>query len=182
MRAISAFFLLLLFFPSAATAVEPSFPVQQVQDGRVLVSTNLGPLPEKIRKEIQSGLPKEVEYQIDLMREWDRWMDEYMDGQTVVRTVKYDVLKKEYRMSSLEGRYLYEKTGSDLNEAVRWLTVISDIPVARVETLLPGPYYVTVTMTFRRMKMTGPFSVLMFFMSESEYSVAQTGAPFTLPP
>lgn len=148
----------------------------------VLVSANLAPLPEKIQKEIQNGLPKEVEYQVDLMRDWDRWMDEYMEGQTVIRTVKYDVLKKEYRLSSLEGRYLREKTVSDLNDALRWLTVLTEVPLARTDAVPPGPYYVTVNMAVRRMKVTGLFSVLMFFMSESEFSATRTGPSFTLPP
>ena len=46
----------------------------------------------------------------------------------------------------------------------------------------PGPYYVTVNMAVRRMKVTGLFSVLMFFMSESEFSATRTGPSFTLPP
>jgi len=148
----------------------------------VLVSASLPPLPEKIQKEIQNGLPKEIEYQVDVMRSWDRWLDEYMAGLTLVRTIKYDVLKKEYRLSSLEGRYLYEKTVTDLNEAVRWLTVLSEVPVAEAASLPPGRYYVRVDMASRRMQVTGLFSVLMFFMSETDFSMTAVSESFMVLP
>jgi len=173
---------LLLLWAPAAWPSNLLSPTWRIQDGQLLVDVKFPSPPEKFQRDVRNGLARHVEYQIDLMRDWEKWMDEYISGETIVRTVKYDVLKKEFFLTSREGRYLYEKTVSDMNEALRWLTTLSDVRVASLASLPAGNYYIRAEITSPRIKPAGAFSLLLFFMPEKEFSMTTVSPVFSHTP
>jgi len=177
---LPALILLFLSWPAGAGAEGMIPPRHRIVDGEILVTARLDGLPERIRTEIGDGIPKRLEFSIELIRQWDNWLDEYIDGVTIVRTIKYDVTKKQYELSSREGRYLYEKSTSDTEAAFRWLTRLDDVPLARVSGLPGGVYYVQVRVEARRIQLPALLKVILFFVPEIEYSSLARGEPFAV--
>jgi len=144
------------------------------------VNARLEELPDTFLQDVQNGIKKELEYNVELMRTWKNWLDEYVEGKAIVRTIKYDVIKKQYHLTSLEGRYLYEKTAKDLEEALNWLTTLTDVRLVRIGSLQQGSYYVRVRMESRRIKLPPLFKVILFFVPEIEFSSRKSSHVFPL--
>ncbi len=153
---------------------------QRTENGEIFVSARLHGLPDTFIQEVQNGIKKEIEYNVELMRTWKSWLDEYVEGKTVIRTIKYDVIKKQYHLTSLEGRYIYEKTVKNLEDALDWLTKLTDIRLVRIDGLQQGRYYVRVRMESRRIKLPPLFKVLLFFVPEVEFSSSKSSPVFLL--
>lgn len=179
-RAVVWAVFLLFFLVSPLNAQKLFPPDHQIVDGNFLVSVRLDGLPERILEEIRNGIEKRVEYHIELVREWDGWMDEFVDEVTIVRTIKYDVTKKQYELTSLEGRYLYEKSMRDPDRAMEWLTGLSGVHLVRPENFPRGTYYVRVRAEFRRIQLPALLKVVLFFVPEIEFRSEVRGMSFPL--
>jgi len=180
-RALPAVLLLLLLAVSPAFGQRFLAPAHSVaEDGEILVSIELRELPDSFLTDIQNGLEKELEYTLELMRPWENWLDEYVIGASVTRTIKYDVIKKEYYVSSIEGRYLYEKTFKESAEALAWLTTLRRIPIGNRRAIAGGSYHFRVSVVSRRLKLPPLLKMIFFFVPEVEFSAETKGARFQL--
>lgn len=175
-----AVLLIFLLLPLSLSAQVFETPLHRTQKGDIYVSSKLKELPPKFVADIQNGIEKEIEFNVELMRVWDSWLDEYVVGKTIVRTIKYDVVKKQYYLTSLEGRYLYEKTLENRSQALDWFTQLNDVLLARTKDVQRGTYYVRVRMQSRRIKMPALLKVLLFFVPEVEFEGKASGATFPL--
>ena len=175
---IAATFLLLTCLPVYAN--NSLLISHRTENGEIFVDTSLQELPDTFTQEVRNGIKKELEYNVGLMRIWENWLDEYVEGKTIIRTIKYDVIKKQYHLTSLEGRYLYEKTVKDLGEALKWLTTLNNVRLVRIGNLQQGRYYVRVSIESRRIKLPALFKVILFFVPEVEFSIHRNSPMFPL--
>ena len=175
---LAALLLLSLLKPAWGDAGSVTAPEHEIVDGMILVSARLDAIPERIVTEIGNGIEKRFEFSVELIREWDNWMDEYIDGVMIVRTIKYDVTKKQYELSSREGRYLYEKSTTNPDEAFRRLTALNRVPLARAGDLPRGTYHVRVRVASRRIQLPALLKIILFFVPEIEFSAESRGPSF----
>ncbi len=152
----------------------------RTENDEIFVNARLQELPETFIQDVKNGIKKELEYNVELMRTWENWLDEYVEGKTIIRTIKYDVIKKQYHLTSLEGRYLHEKTAKNLQEALNWFTTLRNIRLVSIIKLQQGTYYVRVRMESRRIKLPPLFKVLFFFVPEVEFSSRKSSPVFPL--
>jgi len=171
---------ILLISAFTAAAQEFSAPSYRTEDGRIIVDARLDHLPDSFIADINNGIEKRIEYHADLMRQWSKWMDEYVSGETIIRTIKFDVTTKQYSLKSVEERYVREKTAKDLREAVEWLTTIKGARAAVVGEVQRGTYYVRVRAEARRPEIPLVFKALLFFMPEIEFSAETVSPAFPL--
>ena len=66
----------------------------------LLVYLNVeGAFPEKVTKTISSGVPVTFTFLIELYRSRNLWLDKKIAAEEAIHTVRYDNLKKEYRIT-----------------------------------------------------------------------------------
>ena len=131
---------------------------------------------------IRNGFPKEFVYAIRLYREWAYWPDELLATRTVKRSVKYDALKKLYRVTSLEADRLEEKVFEDYEAMSRWVSTLDRVYVAPRSLLQPGDrYYVKVRAYSRTTKVPVILEYLLFFLSFKDFSTPWRYSPSFTP-
>lgn len=91
-----------LFFISPAFASEPfigDISVNNISGNLVLSAKLKGGITSNIAEIIHSGATTTFTYYIQLVRSRSGWFDSIEYSKTIKRTVKFDVLKKEYRFN-----------------------------------------------------------------------------------
>jgi hypothetical protein len=113
-----------------ALAAQSSTQTLQVaplpRDGEVLVSFKLDePLTDEIRTAIQSGLTLKFVYKVELLRSSAAWFDRKVASATVIASVKYDTLTRQYHYSrAVDGRM--ELADVTPKEDVAWSVLTRD--------------------------------------------------------
>lgn len=178
------FLLLALLTPfSAAFAEAPRPPSRQIRNDGIVVDGRFTGLPENVRRDLENGIGRELEVHVELRRVWNWWLDEFVDGQILIRNIKYDVLTREFLLSSVEGRYLKEKKVSTMKEAEEWILTVRNVPVTSAIGRLPaGMYYLRLVLKARRSPLPGLFSTVLFFLPETDFIEESRGEGFSLPP
>src|SRR5262245_48811505 len=73
-------------------------------DQEVLLDVHLrGGFHTELLEAIDSGIPITITYYIKLYRKRGLWFDEEVLAKTIQHIVKYDTLKKQYRVSEING-------------------------------------------------------------------------------
>lgn len=96
------------------------------RDGEVLVSFKLNEtLTDEVRTAIQSGLTIKFVYTVDLRRSSAVWVDRTISSASVVATLRYDTLTRQYHVArSIEGRT--EWADVTAHEDVAWSSLTRD--------------------------------------------------------
>jgi len=92
----------------------------------------LGAIPAPLHESLHSGVPTHVRFHVELWQYSRFWVERLIQRRTVERQLTYNVLTKEYRVTSIEGEQREPYLTKNLREAQR---VLSDLRVAR---LAPG--------------------------------------------
>jgi hypothetical protein len=92
----------------------------------------LGAIPGPLHESLHSGVPTHVRFHVELWQYSRFWVERLIQRRTVERQLTYNVLTKEYRVTSVEGEQREPYLTKNLREAQR---VLSDLRVAR---LAPG--------------------------------------------
>lgn len=92
----------------------------------------LGAIPAPLHESLHSGVPTHVRFHVELWQYSRFWVERLIQRRTVERQLTYNVLTKEYRVTSVEGEQREPYLTKNLREAQR---VLSDLRVAR---LAPG--------------------------------------------
>lgn len=92
----------------------------------------LGAIPAPLHESLHSGVPTHVRFHVELWQYSRFWVERLIQKRTVERQLTYNVLTKEYRVTSVEGEQREPYLTKNLREAQR---VLSDLRVAR---LAPG--------------------------------------------
>ncbi|MBI1893212.1 MAG: DUF4390 domain-containing protein [Candidatus Rokubacteria bacterium] len=105
----------------------------------------LGPIPPQMLEALETGIPATVRFTVELWQYSRFWFDRLVGTKLIERTVTYDVLTKEYRVTAVKGDERPPQVTKTLNEAQRALTMLREPRLVPFTTLKPDElYYVRV--------------------------------------
>lgn len=163
-----SFALLCAFFPSpllAAGRERIQNVTAKIVDEQIVVSADLtrGFNPE-IVADIQNGISKDFYYYLVLKRKQRSW-DEEIFSKTLRYTVKYDTLKKQYRVVVTEGGRVTESLWDDFESMQKLVSRIEQVNLAPVSLLSSSRrYYVSVKAQMKAAKLPLYLDYFLFFI------------------
>jgi Domain of unknown function (DUF4390) len=175
-----------VLLPSWAMLVAPAWGQQQrpilhelvltQTDHEVLLYLHLeGGFQQAILEAIESGIPITVTYYMRLYRKRGLWFDEEVLSKTIKHIVKYDTLKRQYRVSEINGLFSSMKVTKHEPTMVRWMSAVEGQPLIPFHLLQPGEeYYVKAMADLKAVKSPFPLSHMPFLAS-----LWDAGTPWT---
>jgi hypothetical protein len=152
-------------------------------DQEVLLYSSLqGGFPEDLLEAIDSGIPMTITYHMRLYRNRGLWFDEEVLSKTIKHIVKYDTLKKQYRVSEVNGLFSSIKVTKHQPTMVRWMSEIEGQPLIPFHLLQPGEeYYIKAMADLKAVKSPFPLSHIPFLASLWDTGTSWTvSSPFTM--
>jgi Domain of unknown function (DUF4390) len=145
-------------------------------DHEVLLHIDLqGGFQQEILEAIATGIPITVTYYMRLYRKRGLWFDAEVLSKTIKHLVKYDALKKQYRVSEINGLFSSMRVTTHEPTMVRWMSAIEGQPLIPFHLLQPGEeYYVKAMADVKAVKSPFPLSHMPFLAS-----LWDTGTPWT---
>lgn len=126
----------------ACALLAPSTAAAQIRIGNLSVFLNdfdvtvqvvlLGAIPTTLHESLHSGVPTHVRFNVELWQYSRLWIERRLKARTVERQVTYNVLTKEYKVTSIAGEQREPFVTRNLREAQR---VVSEL---RLPKLAPG--------------------------------------------
>lgn len=161
-----AFWLLVPFSSAhASPEITDIFLTNTAEDLIVYASLRDG-FSEGLVEAIQSGVPTTFTFYLELYRGRSLWKDELISSRVVKHSVKYDLLRKEYRFSRDDNGPIEERTTKSLGDLKAWMSELESVPLARYGTLVPNDrYYVRVKTEMKTTKLFFPLNYIFFFVS-----------------
>jgi hypothetical protein len=138
----------------------------EVVDEEIVVSAELvSGFNSQIIRDIQNGIPKDFYYYLLLKKKEKNWFDEEILSKTVRYTVKYDTLKKQYRVIQFEGEKTTESLFDDFDRMKRQVSRVDRIKIAAVGLLKSRfRYYVSVKSQMKASKLPLYVDYFLFFI------------------
>jgi hypothetical protein len=152
-------------------------------DQEVLLYSSLqGGFPEDLLEAIDSGIPMTITYHMKLYRIRGMWFDEEVLAKTIKHSVKYDTLKKQYRVSEINGLFSSIKVTKHQPTMVRWMSEIEGQPLIPFHLLEAGEeYYVKAMADLKAVNSPFPLSHIPFLASLWDTGTSWTASsPFTI--
>lgn len=105
----------------------------------------LGAIPPSLTESLHSGVPAHVRFTVELWQYSRLWIERRLQARTVERQLTYNVLTKEYKVTSLGGEQPEPYLTKSLREAQRVLSELRLPKLAPVASLDPNElFYVRV--------------------------------------
>ena len=98
----------------------------------------LGALPDAVREGIQSGIPAHVRLTVELWQYNRYWRDQRLTTKTVERTLAYNVVTKEFKVTALQGETRPAHATRDLRDAQRVLSEVRGLKMTPATALDPA--------------------------------------------
>ena len=98
----------------------------------------LGAIPPGLHEGLQGGIPTHVRYTVELWQFNRYWRDVMLLARTVERQLVYNVVTKEFKVTSLKGETRSPHVTKDLRDAQRVLSEIRALKLAPATTLHPS--------------------------------------------
>jgi hypothetical protein len=184
-----------VLLPSLAMLVSPAWGQQQRPSLHELVLTHTdqevllylhlrGGFHQELLEAVESGLPITITYYMKLYRKRGLWFDEEVLSKTIKHIVKYDTLKKQYRVSEINGLFSSIKVTTHEPTMVRWMSEIEGQPLIPFHLLQPGEeYYVKAMADLKTVQSPFPLSHMPFLASLWDTGTPWTASsPFTISP
>jgi hypothetical protein len=154
-------------FPAEAAGRERIRNVNaEIVDEQIVVSAELvSGFTGDIIRDIQNGIPKDFYYYLLLKRKQKNWFDEELLSKTVRYTVKYDTLKKQYRVTQVEGEKTTESVFEDFEGMKQKVSRVEQVKVAPTPVLRSRyRYYVSVKSQMKAAKLPFYGDYFLFFI------------------
>ena len=105
----------------------------------------LGTIPPTFQEGLQSGIPAHVRYTVELWQYNRLWRDALITSVTIERQLAYNVVTKEYKVTSLKGETRPPHGTRDLRDAQRVLSDVRGLKLGPASGLDPAEiFYVRV--------------------------------------
>jgi hypothetical protein len=98
----------------------------------------LGAIPAGLHEGLQGGIPAHVRYTVELWQFNRYWRDARLLARTLERQIVYNVVTKEFRVSSLKGETRPPHVTKDLRDAQRVLSEIRALKLTPATALHPS--------------------------------------------
>ncbi len=149
----------------AQEATLTNITVSNTRDDLLLYLNLEGAFSDKLKKEILSGVPATFSFVTKLNRVRNMWINPAIADITVIHTIKYDNLKKEFIVRRSWRNNEPEVTKS-FSEAQKWMTEVNSLKIIPLGQLEKGQQYQLRTKA-EVSKQTLPFYLhyVLFFIS-----------------
>lgn len=132
--------------------------------------------PAELLEAVESGIPTTITFHMKLYRRRGAWFDEGVLSKIIKHVVKYDALKKQYRVSEINGLFSSIKVTKHQGTMVQWMSEIDGQPLIPFHLLHPGEeYYVKVMADLKSVNSPFPLSHIPFLTSFWD-----TGTPWAI--
>lgn len=140
-------------------------------------------LGQKFEEDIHNGIPKDLFYYILLNRRQGFWVDEELLSQTIKHTIKFDILKKQYIVTTRVKGDLHEKIVSSFDEMRGLISEIKNVSMVSVSFLKSEEtYYISVKAEIHATRLPFYFEYLLFFIPFLELDTPwANSSPFYAP-
>ncbi len=117
-----------------------------LNDQQVTVSiVVLGAIPPTFYESLQSGIPAHLRFTVELWQYNPYWRDSRIIARQIDRSLEYNVVTKEYKVTSTRGETGAAYTTRDLRDAQRVLSEIRSLKLTTAAALDPAEiFYVRV--------------------------------------
>ena len=152
-----------------------------ISDSELEVSAKLiGWNHPKILADLDNGIPKDLYYYILLKKRMPFWYDEETHFVTIHHTIKYDVLKKQYSVSTRMGDLLTKLTVGTFDELDRLISQIDHVRIKLPKRLRSRhTYYASIKAEMRATRIPFYREYILFFIPALELDTSwANSAPF----
>ena len=130
---------------AALAAVPPASADLRISDLEVFLNDHeltvnvalLGAIPVTFHEGIQSGIPAHVRYTVELWQYQRYWRDNLLLSRVVERQLAYNVVTKEYKVTTLRGETRGPHVTRDLRDAQRVLSEVRGLKLTPAGSLDP---------------------------------------------
>jgi hypothetical protein len=168
-----------VFIPGAWGQQRPSLHdlIVSYTDQEVLLYSRLQQgFPEQLLEAVDSGIPTTITFYMKLYRKRGMWFDEEVLAKVIKHVVKYDALKKQYRVSEINGLFSSIKVTKQQTTMVQWMSEIDGQPLIPFHLLQPAEeYYVKVMADLKAVNSPFPLSHIPFLSG-----LWDTGTPWAV--
>ena len=98
----------------------------------------LGAVPETFQEGLQSGIPTHIRYTVELWQYNRYWRDVRLLARMVERQLTYNVVTKEYKVTSLHGETRAPHVTRDLRDAQRVLSEVRGLKLSPIGAVDPA--------------------------------------------
>jgi hypothetical protein len=98
----------------------------------------LGAIPPSFQEGLQSGIPTHVRYTVELWQFNRLWRDRLITSKVVERHLTYNVVTKEFRVSSVRGEARPAYSTRELRDAQRVLSELRGLKLVPASSLDPA--------------------------------------------
>ncbi len=172
-RSVNIFLLVILTFLSATSEVIAdgfgrieNVKVELVRE-EIIVSADLAQgFRPKIVNEIHNGIQKEFHYYILVKRKETNWIfDEEVLSRNILYTVKYDTLKKNYRVIFTDGNKVIENIFDDFDSVKKRVLHVNRVKLSLAKVISSSDrYYVSVKAQMKAAKLPFYLDYFLFFI------------------
>ncbi|HEY5595180.1 MAG TPA: DUF4390 domain-containing protein [Nitrospiria bacterium] len=142
----------------------------QINNGELTVSAELIRWThERILTDINNGIPKDLFYYILLKKRQAGWYDEEVASKTVKHTIQYDVLKKQYTVTTRINDRVTTKTVDSFKEMAGLISHLDRVRITTERRLKARhTYYVSVKAEMRASRVPFYREYIFFFIPALE--------------
>jgi len=135
---------------------------------------------QNIRDDLNNGIPKDLYYYILLKRRQPGWFDEEVVSKTIKQTIKYDVLKKEYAITTRMDGQTTQKTVESFEEMADLISRIDHVKITTAKRMKARyTYYISVKAEMRATNVPFYLEYILFFIPALELDTPWAdSAPF----
>ena len=131
--------MLLLLGASAGAELRISDLDVYLNDHEVTVHVVLlGALPDGVHEGVQSGIPAHVKFTVELWQYSRHWRDQLVMTNVVERSLAYNVVTKEFKVTSLRGETRPVHATRELRDAHRILSELRGLKMTPAAALDPS--------------------------------------------
>lgn len=186
MKALIVTALLAASFSSASPFIFSSSPYitgpdMRIIDKNIIVDISIDNL-QALDSIIHTGVEKQIEFTVELLRNWRYWPDEFVVSKKIRKTIQYDNLRGQYRAASDNGVTRIEKHFKDYSQMNTWIFMVDSVNLANIRELEPGSYYIRIIVESKSMKQLPLIGFFMHFIPEVEMTLAKESRPFVVEP
>lgn len=140
--------------------------VEVVREGIVVSASLSQGFSSEIIHEIQNGIQKEFHYYILVKRKEPNWIfDEEVLSRSILYTVKYDTLKKIYRVIFTDGDKVVETIFDDFDAMKQMVSHVNRVKLAPANAMKSADhYYVSVKAQMRAAELPFYLDYFLFFI------------------
>ena len=119
-----------------------------------------------IMEVVDSGVPVNFTFHFALMRKRGIWFDEELDSKTIIHSVKYDLLKKQYNIELIDNENKESLDTLYIQDMKTIMSELNDIKIGHMQNLLPSEeYYIQIKAEMMTIEWPFPLNYLLSFIS-----------------